>query len=150
MRTSDKGINLIKASEGLRLDTYRCPAGKLTIGYGHMGSEAFGGNKITALEAEKLLVADLITVESTIESLVKVQLNQNQFDSLVSFVFNLGAMALRRSTLLRLLNSGDYTGAAAEFCKWNKSRNPITKKLVVLPGLIIRRCRETLLFMEDI
>ncbi|RPI74763.1 MAG: lysozyme, partial [Desulfobacteraceae bacterium] len=70
-------------------------------------------------------------------------LSQNQFDSLVSLVYNIGAGAFERSTLLRLLNQGDYTGAANQFCLWNKAGGKI------LPGLIKRRCEETLLFLKE-
>ena len=149
MQTSQNGIDLIKQFEGYFPHTYTCPAGIITIGYGHTGSEAYWDNEVTEREAERLLIADLVTVEGSIETLVKVKLNQNQFDSLASFVFNLGASALKRSTLLRLLNNGDYTGAATEFCKWNKYKNRVTGEIKILPGLIRRRCEEAILFLKE-
>jgi lysozyme len=143
MRISQTGIDLIRRHEGLRLKTYVCPGGMPTIGYGHTGSEAFPDNEITADEADKLLRADLMGYEAAIEECVIAGLSQNQFDSLVSLIYNIGAGAFERSTLLRLLNQGDYTGAANQFCLWNKAGGKI------LPGLLRRRCEEAILFLED-
>jgi len=141
LKTSITGICLIKGFEGLRLRTYKCPAGIDTIGYGHTGKEAYPGNIITSKKAEKLLRNDLTKYEDVINKLVTVELSQSQFDALVSFVYNLGPSALKRSTLLKLLNRGDYSGAAGQFTRWNKAGGKI------LPGLIKRRCREALLFL---
>ena len=85
MNISQKGINLIKNFEGCRLTAYKCPANILTIGYGHTGSDVHTGQKITQEEAEKLLRQDLIVHCNNVSKLVKVPLNQNQFDALVSF-----------------------------------------------------------------
>lgn len=141
MRTSDKGIDLIKAFEGLRLNAYRCPAGVPTIGYGHT-KDVVMGTKITAEDAEELLRGDLEVFEDGVAEAVKLSLTQGQFDALVSFSFNLGVGALRKSTLLKKLNMGDIEGAADEFLKWNRAGGK------VLPGLVKRRKAERELFLS--
>lgn len=143
MQTSQRGIDLIKRHEGFSATPYLCPAGVWTWGYGHtmsMGERQRGG-MITRGEAESLLRGDLTTAENAVNRLVTVPLTQGQFDALVSFTFNLGQGALMRSTLLRLLNSGDYANAAAQFKKWVYAGG--TK----LPGLVARREEERSLFV---
>ena len=103
MKTSQNGINLIKKYEGCRLTAYKCPAGLWTIGYGHT-KNVKSGQKITQKQAENFLKQDLKTFEKGVEKAVKVRLNQNQFDALVSFAYNCGLGALKTSTLLRKLN----------------------------------------------
>lgn len=142
MKTSQKGIDLIKSSEGLRLEAYKDSVGVATIGFGHTGPDVQMGQKITAAEAELLLTVDLGKFEKGVTSLVKVGINQNQFDSLVSFSYNLGLGNLGSSTLLKKLNLGDYAGAAAEFTKWTKAGG------VSLPGLVKRRAAEKALFLS--
>ncbi len=145
MQTGKAGLELIKSFEGLGLKAYLCPSGVLTIGYGHTGKVR--GNKITLQttitpeEAETLLKEDLIRFEKAVNSLVKVPLNNNQFDALVSFVFNIGINAFSTSTLLTLLNSGDYKGASQQFKRWIYGNG---KK--VLEGLEKRRAAEKKLF----
>lgn len=139
MKTSQNGINLIKQFEGCRLTAYKCPAGVWTIGYGHT-SGVKNGMTITQTKAEEYLKSDLVIYEKGVENAVKVTLNQNQFDALVSFSYNCGLGALRSSTLLKKLNAGDYTGASNEFPRWNKSNGR------VLEGLKRRRTAEKALF----
>ena len=139
MKTSQTGINLIKKYEGCRLKAYKCPAGLWTIGYGHTKGVK-KGQKITQKQAERYLKEDLQVYEKSVEKAVKVTLNQNQFDALISFVYNCGAAAFRNSTLLKKLNAGDYKGASAEFPRWNKSGGR------VLNGLKYRRKAERALF----
>ncbi len=139
MRTSQNGINLIKKYEGCRLAAYKCPAGRWTIGYGHT-SGVKAGQKITQKQAENYLKSDLKEYEKGVEKAVKVTLNQNQFDALISFTYNCGIGALISSTLLKKLNAGDYKGASKEFLKWNKSNGR------VLNGLKRRRNAERALF----
>lgn len=153
MRTSQNGINMIKAFEGLHkvkadgnVRSYRCPAGRWTIGYGHTHGVK-SGMTVTPEEAEDLLVEDLKTCEEAIERLVKVDLTQSQFDALVSFVFNLGVGNFRNSTLLKKLNRGDYNGASQEFSRWNKAR--VEGQLKPLAGLTRRRAAESALFNMD-
>ena len=154
MRTSENGIELVKAFEGLHkvksdgtVRSYRCPAGRWTIGYGHTHGVR-SGETITPEEAEDLLRKDLQDCEAVVERLVKVDLTQNQFDALVSFVFNLGQGNFSSSTLLRKLNRGEYESAAEEFIRWNKAR--VDGELKALPGLTRRRTAEAALFEMDV
>lgn len=139
MHTSQKGLDLIKSFEGLRLSAYRCPADIPTIGYGTTAGVKMG-DTITKERAEELLREDVKRFEGYVNRLVKVPLTQGQFDALVSFVYNLGAGNLSSSTLLRLLNAGDYAGAAAQFERWNKAGGK------TLAGLVRRRAAERALF----
>ena len=142
MKTSQKGVDLIKHFEGLSLKAYKDSVGILTIGYGSTGPHVFPGQVITESQAETLLVKDLSRFEKGVTDLVKVPLNQNQFDALVSFSFNLGLSNLKSSTLLRKLNSMDYAGASAEFPRWDKAAGR------VLAGLTRRRLAEKELFLS--
>lgn len=141
MRTSQAGTELIQSFEGCKLNAYVCPAGVLTIGWGHTGKDVTPGQCISQARADELLAQDLAPRERDVERLVKVPLTQHQFDALVSFVYNLGAGALAGSTLLKKLNAGNYAGAADEFLKWNKAGGK------VLPGLSRRRAAERELFL---
>ena len=137
-----KNISLIKQHEGLRLEAYLpTPNDVWTIGYGHTHT-AKQGMKITEAQAEELLRKDVAWAEEAVNKSVVVPLTQNQFDALVSFTFNVGAGAMDSSTLLRLLNSGDYNGAANQFLRWNKQKG------VALKGLTKRREEERKLFLS--
>lgn len=98
------------------------------------------GQTITQQQADDYLRRDVRQFERAVARQVRVPLTQGQFDALVSFAFNLGEGALAQSTLLRLLNAGDYAGAAAQFDRWNKAGGR------VLPGLVRRRAAERALF----
>jgi lysozyme len=128
---------------------YLCPAGKLTIGWGHVIKQ---GEQIktplTKLSADALLRADAIQALRAVRNHVTVNLTESMEAALISFVFNLGAIALVGSTLLKKLNASDYQGAADEFIKWNKARNPRTGKLRALSGLTRRRQAERELFIS--
>lgn len=127
------GIELIKEFEGLRLQAYRCPAGVWTIGWGHT-ADVKPGMKISAARAEELLSADTERVE---RQLLEYRLNNNQRAALVSFGFNVGTDALKRSTLLRLVAADPAdTKIGAEFERW------VYAKGQRLPGLVRRRRRE--------
>lgn len=139
MKTSKNGLDLIKEFEGCRLTAYRCPANVLTIGYGHTQG-VYEGQKITDSQASEYLKADIAKFEKSVNNLVKVKVTQNMFDALVSFTYNLGAGALKTSTLLKYLNSEDYEKASSEFSKWNKAGGR------VLTGLVKRRSLEKKLF----
>ena len=132
--------SLTMEREGLKLTAYLCPAGKLTIGYGHTGDDVFAGMCITPDKADFLLTRDLMASANTVARLVKVDLNDRQFSALVDFVFNLGGGALAASTLLEKLNDSDYRGAADQFLLWDKAH--VDGQLVVVSGLTIRRQRE--------
>lgn len=146
LRTSKAGLGLIKSFEGLFLTAYRCPAGVLTIGYGHTSAEAptvYPGMKITEQQADEILINDLTLVyEPAVRKLVKVPLTQNQFDVLVSFAFNCGVEALKKSTLLRKLNAGDYAAVPAELMRWTKANGKELK------GLVRRRRAEAAMWRD--
>lgn len=145
MKTSQVGVDLIKEFEGFSADAYADPIGVVTIGYGTIkinGRPVTLGMKCTKAQAEQYLRDDLSVFEDAINRLVKVPLNQNQFDALACFTYNLGETNLGKSTLLKRLNAGDYNGAANEFLKWNRAGG------TVLNGLVRRRERERELFLK--
>lgn len=133
----------IKTAEGLRLTAYLDGGGVWTIGYGHTGADVREGLTIPLSEAERLLTRDLRVAEGHVNDVVKVKLTQNQFDALVSFVYNVGGGAFRSSTLLKLLNAGDYEGAANQLLRWNKDNGKVVK------GLTNRRHEERELFLRS-
>jgi lysozyme len=140
--TGVRDVELIKESEGLRLKAYLpTPNDVYTIGYGHTKT-AEKGMVITLAGAEALLLHDLQWVETTIDTYVQVPLNQNQYDALASFIYNVGGTAFRKSTMLKLLNASDYDGAAGQFPRWNKQKGK------VLNGLTTRRQKEQTLFKK--
>ena len=135
MTTSKAGIDLIKAFEGCELTAYWCPAGVLTIGYGHTGSDVFQGQTITEEDATVMLRVDLNRFEDAVRRLIIVPLKQCEFDALVSFAYNCGEGALQHSTLRRRLNSGDEKATVfkEELPKWvNGNNGPLL-------GLVRRR-----------
>lgn len=142
MRTSHKGIDLIKRFEGLRLKAYKCPAGVWTIGYGHTNNVR-PDDIITEQEALELLLIDLKQFEGAINQLVLKTLNQSQYDACISFVFNVGIGNFKKSTLLKKLNAGDFIGASNEFPKW------VYAKKKKLAGLVRRRQAEKELFLAE-
>jgi GH24 family phage-related lysozyme (muramidase) len=153
MQVSQRGLDLIARHEGVVLGCYNDPAGHATIGVGHLlhhgkctptdygryGSRA--NPKMTREQAFQLLKLDVTRFEAAVERLVTVPLNQNEFDALVSFTFNVGAGAFEDSTLLRLLNQGRRRDAAAQFGRWVRGGGQ------VLPGLVTRREAEKQLFL---
>ena len=139
MHLSDSGVNLIKNFDGLRLSAYQDSAGVWTIGYGHTGGVK-PGDRITQGQAEALLRKDTGWAQDAVRQQVQVPLTQDQFNALTSFTFNLGAGALRDSTLLSKLNAGDYAGAQAEFGRFVHAGGR------VLQGLVRRRAAEAALF----
>jgi lysozyme len=145
MKISKLGLNLVRHFEGMYLRGYKCPANVWTIGYGHTGlvdGKPIHGNMIiTEEKAIELLQQDMAVFENAVKDSVKVPLTQNQFDALVSFAFNVGAGALRNSTLLKLLNQGKYEEVPAQFLRWNKGGGK------VLAGLTRRRKAEGHLFV---
>ncbi len=136
---SQKGLDLIKQFEGLRLTAYKDPVGIWTIGYGHTGNVK-PGQTITRAKAEQLLKSDTGWAQAAVRKYVKVPLTQGQFDALTSFTYNCGAGALQSSTLLKKLNAKDYAGAQKEFGKWVNAGG---KKLA---GLVRRRAAEAAMF----
>ena len=141
MNISKEGIALIKKFEGCELEAYQCAAGVWTIGYGST-KDVKEGDTLTQKEADNLLLHEMQEYEGYIKELVKIPLKQNQFDALVSWVFNLGPANLKASTMLKFLNAGDYHLIPSQIKRWNKANGK------VLEGLIRRREAEALMF-ED-
>ena len=139
MKISKNGLDLIKHFEGCELEAYKCPAGVWTIGYGHIKT-AVEGMTITQHQADDMLIEEMNEYEGYINNSVRVDLTQNQFDAMVSWVYNLGNGNLNASTLLKVLNSGDYAGVPAQMMRWNKAGGK------VLEGLTRRRQAEADLF----
>ena len=149
MKVSDKLLELIKESEGFSSTPYLCPAKIPTIGYGSTKypdgrKVSLSDNPITKEEATTYLRFDVVDAEKLVTKSVTVPLTQGQFDALVDFVYNLGSGAFLGSTLLKVLNNGDYSTASNEFLKWNKAR--VDGILKELPGLTKRRKAEQMLF----
>lgn len=145
--TSEAGLALIKASEGLETEAYPDPGNRetgepWTIGYGHTRGVR-PGDTCSEEQATTWLREDLRTAEHAVRQLVAVPLSQGQFDALASFVFNVGRTAFANSTLLRLLNTGDAAGAADQFTRWNRGADG------PLPGLVSRRAAERTLFLSQ-
>ena len=147
MKISNKGLELIKEFEGFSANAYLCPAKIPTIGYGNTfwedGRKVRIGEQISKSKALELLefVANKDFADK-IFPLIKVQINQNQFDAMVSLAYNIGVGAFSNSTLLKRVNVKDFLGAANEFLKWDKSNG---KPLL---GLTRRRQREKELFLK--
>tara|TARA_R100000700_G_scaffold19809_1_gene26560 strand:+ start:81 stop:533 length:453 start_codon:yes stop_codon:yes gene_type:complete len=139
MKISEEGISLIKNYEGCRLEAYQDSVGIWTIGYGVIKGVK-EGDKINQEEADHLLQEELPEYEGYINDMIKVPLEQCQFDALVCWVYNLGPNNLRDSTLLRILNEGDYNGVPEQIKRWNKAGG------TVLAGLVKRRAAESDLF----
>ena len=141
MNISQEGIALIKRFEGCELEAYLDSVGIPTIAYGRIKNVRMG-DTCTQEQAEQWLEEELPEYEGYIKSMVRVDLKQCQFDALCSWVYNLGPNNLKESTLLRVLNEGDYSSVPAEIKRWNKAGGK------VLEGLMRRREAEALLF-ED-
>jgi len=146
MNISANGIALIKQFEGCKLKAYQDSVGVWTIGYGWThavdGKQIKAGMTIDQAAADRLLKCGVVQYEQGVNQLVKAKINQQQFDALVSFAYNLGTRSLSTSTLLQKLNAGDKQGAADEFPKWNKAGGK------ELRGLVTRRAAERELFLS--
>jgi lysozyme len=149
MKISLRGLSLIKKFEGLRLKPYLCAAGIPTIGYGCI--QYPDGRKVTTKDpaiteqqATDYLEYEVNLKTQGVATCIKVPLNQNEIDALISLAYNIGNKALQNSTLLKMLNAGDKVGAAAQFLRWNKAGGK------ELPGLTKRRQQEKDLFVEPV
>lgn len=142
MKTSANGKRLIKEFEGVSYVPYDDVAGKLTVGVGHLLKKTDNFKyPLTEAQVDALLEQDLSYAESAVNQAVCVNINQNQFDALVSWTFNLGGGNLLKSTLLRLLNDGLFKEAANQFLRWNKAAGK------EVAGLTRRRKAERELFL---
>jgi|TARA_R110000751_G_scaffold235739_2_gene337124 lysozyme len=141
-KTSGEGVALIRKFEGCEFQAYQCSASVWTLGYGHT-RDVSEGDTCTKDEAEQTLISDLEEFEGYVNDLVKTPLEQNQFDALVAWTFNLGPTNLRSSTLLARLNDGDLDDVPHQLRRWNKAGGK------VLDGLVRRREAEALLWLGD-
>ena len=143
MRISAHGIAVAHYFEQCKLVAYPDPGSKdgkpWTIGWGHTGPEVVKGLVWTQAQADAAFEKDLLRFEARVARLVKVPLTQGQYDALVLFDYNTGS--LDSSTLLKLLNAGDYAGAQAQFKRWNKNDGEVMR------GLIRRRAAEECLWL---
>jgi lysozyme len=148
---SNIGIELIEGFEGLRLNAYLDTAGVPTIGWGSTryadGTKVKLGDKLKSrAEADRLFLITLKYFAEQVNKLVTVELTQNQFDALVSLVYNIGVGAFAGSSLLAALNAGRYIIAADKFLDWNKSR--FKGVLMINNVLVMRRIKERKLFLK--
>lgn len=143
MKTSQKGIDLIKEFEGFRRSAYLCPGMVWTIGYGHTHGVKVG-DTITEEEAEELLREDLQEAEEVVSAQIKVPLSQLEFDALVSLVYNIGAGNFCTSTIRKVINYkvSDIEEYRKAWMMWVKSRGKTLK------GLIRRREAEFQLYKD--
>lgn len=142
MNLSPAGIAALQQYESCRLAAYQDTGGVWTIGWGHIGPDVHPGLVWTQEQADAAFVRDTNWAQAAVRCDVAVPLTQNQFDALVSLVFNIGAGNFARSTLLRLLNQGNYRGAADQFLRWNMDNGH------VVPGLENRRAAERRMFLS--
>tara|TARA_R100001443_G_scaffold112150_2_gene125470 strand:- start:2605 stop:3060 length:456 start_codon:yes stop_codon:yes gene_type:complete len=142
LKTSQEGISLIKSFEGCELTAYRCSADVPTIGYGHT-SGVSDGDTCTQEEAETMLAEDLVEFEDYVKKYVETNLQQNEFDALVAWTYNLGPANLKESTMLKELNSGNFEEVPRQMKRWNRAGGE------VLDGLIRRREAESRLFKGE-
>ena len=141
MKMSPAAIEaLVKTFEGCKLKAYLCPAGILTIGYGHTSAagapDVKAGMEITLAQADEILRADLAKFERGVDRLVTTPIGAHQFDVLVGFAYNVGLGALEKSSLLRAVNARDFDRVPDELMKWTRAGGK------VLPGLVRRRQAE--------
>ena len=142
LKTSQEGISLIKSFEGCELTAYRCSAGVPTLGFGHTRDVSMG-DTCTQEEAESMLAEDLVEFEDYVKNYVESELQQNEFDALVAWTYNLGPKNLSESTLLKELNAGNLEEVPRQIKRWNRAGGE------VLDGLIRRREAESRLFKGE-
>lgn len=143
MRVSHRGIALIKEFEGFRENAYADPVGIPTIGYGFVQGVKMG-DRMTRAEAEARLYLELREYEHAVETACTVPPNQNEFDALVCFAWNVGIAGLRKSSVIRAHNRGDSAAAARAFGLWNKAGGK------VFAGLVRRRAAEAALYLTPV
>ena len=146
----DKLISILKRHEGCRLKAYKCPAGVLTIGFGSTfyedGRKVKEGDTITMEQAERLLLKVLEGFRKQLAPLLTVELPDDAFNALLSFTYNVGIGNVKKSTLLKKINTNplDLKGIEEEFNRWNRGGGK------VLPGLVKRRKEEYHMYEEAV
>jgi lysozyme len=141
------GKNLIKKWEGWSPVPYKDVAGLWTIGYGHLILPGESFTRITEVQGDALLEADMARTWNGIRAGFRRTPTENQRAAFLCFAYNVGASAFLNSTMLRKFNAGDVAGAAGEFDRWNKARDPKTGELVPVKGLTNRRSEEKAIFL---
>lgn len=149
MNLSDNGLQFIKNFEGFRANPYLDSAGIATIGYGTIlypdgSTVTMKDPSISEEQAQQYLSFEIAHKTSSMNAMITIDINQNQFDALASFCYNLGVGALHGSTLLRLVNEGNFSDASSEFPKWDHAGG------VMVPGLLKRRLAEQTLFWTPV
>lgn len=145
MNVSQNGINLIKKYEGFRADAYQDGGGVWTVGYGTTflnGRKVQKGDHLDEPAASEVMITTANEYLQTVSKFLKVALDQNKIDAIACFIYNLGCEQFEASTLLRMINSGDYSGAADQFSRW------IYDNGKVVQGLVRRRAAERALFLQ--
>jgi lysozyme len=146
---SKLAINLIKEFEGFKDYAYIDTDGTPVIGYGLSrigGSPVQIGDRISTTQADAALNAHIREIHQELEQIIKVDLSDRQLSALTSIAFNVGVDNIKNSTLVRKINTKDYTGAADEFLRWDKAN--LQGALVQMPGLSRRRAAERQLFLS--
>ena len=152
MNFSDNGLARLKSLEGFRSTAYKDSGGKMTIGYGHLivpGDGTLVGDVLEEVQATGLLKQDVQRAVDAVNAAVTVDLNQNQFDALVIFTYNVGIHAFQTSTLLKDINISAFDSAAAQFLVWNKVHTP-QGMFIEVAGLTNRRLAEKSLFLVPV
>ena len=148
MNMNGRGVKLVCEFEGFRAAAYRDPVGVLTVGYGHTGRAGppavAAGMRVTRVEARRILVRDLARFAAGVRTSLRVTLNDNQFSALVSFAYNVGLPAFRKSSVLAAVNRGAFASIPRRLALWVNAGG------TVLPGLVRRRAAEAALFMEPV
>ena len=147
MKTSERGLQIIKAYEGIRLKPYRDCVGLYTVGVGHLSGDGLilpdsWNRTFTLGEVNELLVADVRKFELGVARYVNVELSQNQYDAIIDFCFNLGLGAFQRSSVRQAINRRDKAGVVRNLLRYNKAGGK------VVPQLDNRRKAEALLFLS--
>lgn len=146
MNLNESGFEFLKKLEGCSLEAYQDSGGIWTVGYG--STQRVGPTtKITQREADEMLHGTVQSIEIAVAHLVKIEIDQNEFTALVCFAYNVGIHAFAHSTLLKVLNTGDKTGAAEQFLQWDKIK--INGVPTVSLGLLRRREQERALFLTE-
>lgn len=154
MKPSPAALALLKEFErgpngSYAATPYTCPAGKPTIGWGHVIRGELFTTPLSEQQADELLAKDLTSFADRIQFFIRVPITQSMLDALACWAFNIGIYSASGSTLMHFLNLCDYAQAADEFLRWNKATDPKTGKKIELAGLTRRRKAERALFLKD-
>ena len=133
---NETAVSFIKLNEGFRGEVYTCSAGKLTIGYGFTSSKYVAMGTMTEAQADTILRGYIEACKKVVRNNVKVQLNENQEAVLIDFIYHFGSGAFKNSTLLKVINAGQFDKVPAELSKWVKQKKVRNGKIVKINGKI--------------